>query len=115
MTLRPAGAPAYRVAVDATAVPARLTGAGVYVARVLAGLAARDDLEVEAFCAPGSAGVLAALGLRLRPVAMAGAGRPARIAWTQLRAGRVARRPGPTRSTTASTTSCPCGPACPRW
>jgi glycosyltransferase involved in cell wall biosynthesis len=81
-----------RVAVDATAVPARLTGAGVYVARVLAGLAARDDLEVEAFCAPGSAGVLAAPGLRLRPVAMAGAGRPARIAWTQLLAGRAARR-----------------------
>jgi glycosyltransferase involved in cell wall biosynthesis len=83
-----------RVAVDATAVPARLTGAGVYAARLLAGLAARDDLEVEAFCAPGSAGVLAAPGLRLRPVAMAGAGRPARIAWTQLRAGRAARRAG---------------------
>jgi glycosyltransferase involved in cell wall biosynthesis len=83
-----------RVAVDATAVPARLTGAGVYVARVLAELAARDDLEIEAFCAPGSAGVLAAPGLRLRPVAMAGAGRPARIAWTQLLAGRAARRAG---------------------
>ena len=89
MSFRAEGAPVYRVAVDATAVPARLTGAGVYVARVLAGLAARDDLEVEAFCAPGSAGVLAAPGLRLRPVAMAGAGRPARIAWTQLRAGMV--------------------------
>jgi glycosyltransferase involved in cell wall biosynthesis len=84
----------FRVAVDATAVPARLTGAGVYAARVLAGLAARDDLEVEAFCAPGSAGALAAPGLRLRPVAMAGAGRPARIAWTQLLAGRAARRAG---------------------
>jgi len=81
VTLRPDGAPAHRVAVDATAVPARLTGAGVYVARVLAGLAARDDLEVEAFCAPGSAGVLAAPGLRLRPVAMAGAGRPACPRW----------------------------------
>src|SRR5918995_1534405 len=83
-----------RVALDATAVPARLTGAGVYVARVLAGLAARDDLEVEAFCALGSAGVLAAPGLALRPVAAAGRGRPARIAWTQLRAGRAARRAG---------------------
>jgi glycosyltransferase involved in cell wall biosynthesis len=88
------GAPVCRVAVDATAVPARLTGAGVYVARVLAGLAARDDLEVEVFCSPGSAGALAAPGLALRPVAMAGAGRPARIAWTQLRAGRAARRAG---------------------
>jgi glycosyltransferase involved in cell wall biosynthesis len=82
------------VAVDATAVPARLTGAGVYVARVLAALAGRDDLEMEAFCAPGSAGVLAAPGLRLRPVAAAGAGRPARIAWTQLLAGRAARAAG---------------------
>jgi glycosyltransferase involved in cell wall biosynthesis len=82
------------VVADATAVPARLTGAGVYAARVLAGLAARDDLEVEAFCAPGSAAVLAAPGLALRPVAMAGAGRPARIAWTQLLAGRAARRAG---------------------
>jgi glycosyltransferase involved in cell wall biosynthesis len=83
-----------RVAVDATAVPARLTGAGVYVARVLAALAARDDLEVEAFCAAGSARVLAAPGLRLRPVALASAGRPARIAWTQLLAGRAARAAG---------------------
>ena len=46
-----------RIAVDATAVPARLTGAGVYVARVLAELATRNDLEMEVFCAPGSAGV----------------------------------------------------------
>jgi glycosyltransferase involved in cell wall biosynthesis len=83
-----------KVAVDATAVPTRLTGAGVYAARVLAGLAARDDLEVEAFCAPGSTGALAAPGLVLRPVALAGAGRPARIAWTQLLAGRAARRAG---------------------
>jgi glycosyltransferase involved in cell wall biosynthesis len=83
-----------RVAVDATAVPARLTGAGVYAARVLAALAGRDDLEVEAFCAPGSAGALAAPGLRLRPVAVAGAGRPTRIAWTQLLAGRAARTAG---------------------
>ncbi|HEX3211096.1 MAG TPA: hypothetical protein VH016_00890, partial [Actinomycetota bacterium] len=64
MTLRPEGAPGYRVAVDATAVPARLTGAGVYVARVLGKLATRDDLELEVFCAPSSAGVLAAPGLR---------------------------------------------------
>jgi glycosyltransferase involved in cell wall biosynthesis len=83
-----------RVLVDATAVPARLTGAGVYAARVLAALAGRDDLEVAAFCAPGSAASLAAPGLRLHPVAAAGAGRPARIAWTQLLAGRAARAAG---------------------
>jgi glycosyltransferase involved in cell wall biosynthesis len=81
-----------RVAVDATAVPARLTGAGVYTARVLAALARRDDLELEVLCAPGSASALAADGLRLHPVTVAGAGRPARIAWTQLLAGRAAGR-----------------------
>jgi glycosyltransferase involved in cell wall biosynthesis len=83
-----------RVAVEASAVPARLTGAGVYVAKLLAAMGARDDLELEVFCAPGSAAVLAAPGLRLHPVAAARAGRPARIAWTQLRAGRAARAAG---------------------
>jgi glycosyltransferase involved in cell wall biosynthesis len=83
-----------KVAVDATAVPARLTGAGVYAARLLAVLARRGDLQVEAFCAPGSVDALAAQGLRLRPVALAVAGRPARIGWTQLLAGRAARAAG---------------------
>jgi glycosyltransferase involved in cell wall biosynthesis len=86
--------PAIRVAVEASAVPARLTGAGVYVARLLAAMAARDDLELEVFCAPGSADALAAPGLALHPVAAARAGRPARIAWTQLLAGRAARAAG---------------------
>ena len=81
-----------RVAVDATAVPARLTGAGVYAAGLLDALARRDDLELEAFCSPGSAAALAAPGLRLHPVSVAAAGRPARIAWTQLLAGLAARR-----------------------
>ena len=63
-----------RVAVDATAIPARLTGAGVYAAGLLAALARRDDLELEAFCAPGSAAALAAPGLRLHPVRIAAAG-----------------------------------------
>ena len=79
-----------RVAVEASAVPARLTGAGVYVAKLLAAMGARDDLALEVFCAPGSAAVVAAPGLRLHPVAAAQAGRPARIAWPQLLAGRAA-------------------------
>jgi glycosyltransferase involved in cell wall biosynthesis len=83
-----------RVAIEASAVPARLTGAGVYVARLLAAMATRDDLELEVFCAPGSAAVLGAPGLRLHPVAAARAGRPSRIAWTQLLAGRAARSAG---------------------
>jgi glycosyltransferase involved in cell wall biosynthesis len=83
-----------RVAIEASAVPARLTGAGVYVARLLAAMASRDDVEAEVFCAPGSAAALAAPGLRLHPVAAARAGRPARIIWTQLLAGRAARAAG---------------------
>src|SRR6266566_1385835 len=83
-----------RVAVDATAVPARLTGAGIYAARMLEALALRGEVELEVFVAPGSAGSLAASGLRLHPVRTAGLGRPARIAWTQLASGRAARAAG---------------------
>ncbi len=83
-----------KVAVDATAVPARLTGAGVYAARLLAALALRGEVGLEVFVAPGSAAVLAAPGLELRPVRAAELGRPARIAWTHLAAGRAARAAG---------------------
>ena len=83
-----------RVAVDATAIPARLTGAGVYTARLLAALAARGGVELDAFVAPHAAGTLAARGVRVHEVGVAGRGRPARIAWTQLAAGRAARRAG---------------------
>ena len=83
-----------KVAVDATAVPAKLTGAGVYAARMLAALALRGEVELEVFVAPGSAPALAAPGLELRLVRAARLGRPARIAWTHLGAGRSARRAG---------------------
>jgi glycosyltransferase involved in cell wall biosynthesis len=80
--------------VDATAVPARLTGAGVYAARVLAALALRGGVELEVFVAPASAAALAAPGLELRPVRAAGLSRPARITWTHVAAGRAARAAG---------------------
>ena len=83
-----------RVAVDATAIPPRLTGAGVYAAKLLARFARRDDLDLEVFAALGSFAALAAPGLRLRAVRAAGLGRPARIGWTQLAAGAAARRSG---------------------
>jgi len=83
-----------RVAVDATAVPARLTGAGVYASHLLAALGRRGDLDLDVFVAPGSAALLAAPGLRLHEVAAAGSGRPARIAWSRLAAGRAARAAG---------------------
>ena len=79
--------PPLRVAVDATAIPPRLTGAGVYAAKLLASFARRDDLDLEVFAALGSFAALAAPGLRLRAVRAAGLGRPARIGWTQLAAG----------------------------
>jgi glycosyltransferase involved in cell wall biosynthesis len=69
-----AGAPTaatLRVAVDATAVPARLTGAGVYTSRLLAALARRDDVDLDVFAARGSAALLAGPGLRLHQVAAA--------------------------------------------
>jgi glycosyltransferase involved in cell wall biosynthesis len=81
-----------RVAVDATAIPPRLTGAGVYAAELLQRFARRDDLDLVVFAAVGSFAALAAPGLRLRAVRAAGLGRPARIGWTQLAAGRAARR-----------------------
>jgi glycosyltransferase involved in cell wall biosynthesis len=87
------------VAVDATAIPPRQTGAGVYAARLLAALGRRAGQpgggpRLEVFVAPGSAASLAAPGLRLHPVAAAGWHRAARIAWTQVRSGRAATRVG---------------------
>src|SRR6266511_3454866 len=89
-----AAADRLRVAVDATAVPAKLTGAGVYAARMLEALALRGEVELEVFAAPESAESLAAPGLNLHAVRTAGLGRPARIAWTHLASGRAARAAG---------------------
>jgi glycosyltransferase involved in cell wall biosynthesis len=44
--------------------------------------------------APHAAGTLAAPGVRVHEVGVAGRGRPARIAWTQVAAGRAARGEG---------------------
>jgi glycosyltransferase involved in cell wall biosynthesis len=83
-----------RVAVDATAIPPRLTGAGVYAARVLETLGQHTELTLDVFAAPHATATLGAPGTRLHLVGMAGRGRPARIAWTQLRSGAAARRAG---------------------
>jgi glycosyltransferase involved in cell wall biosynthesis len=83
--------------VDATAIPPRQTGAGVYVARLLAALGRRQrelDLRLEVFATPAAAGSLAAPGLRMHPVRVAGWHRAARIAWTQSLAGLAATRAG---------------------
>jgi glycosyltransferase involved in cell wall biosynthesis len=61
---------------------------------MLEALALRGEVDLEVFVAPASARSLAAPGLHARPVRAAGLGRPARIAWTHLAAGRAARAAG---------------------
>jgi glycosyltransferase involved in cell wall biosynthesis len=92
------------VAIDATAIPARLTGAGVYVAKLLeclaAGPVASGTLELDVFVAPHAVDTLTPAidgdqaGVRLHPVAITGRGRAARIVWTQLAAATAAGRTG---------------------
>lgn len=90
------------MAVDATAIPARLTGAGVYVAKLLQALVTNPPdgrpLRLDVFTAPHAESALDVRGsaaeFRLRAIPAAGRGRPARIAWTQLAAGAAARRAG---------------------
>jgi glycosyltransferase involved in cell wall biosynthesis len=88
---RPIDTP-FPVAVDATAVPARLTGAGVYVDGLLRGLGARRDLTVHAFLAPHTPITPAVPGVRVHRVRAAGHGRLARMGWTQAYAGHAAVR-----------------------
>ena len=105
-----------RIAVDATAIPPRLTGVGIYVAGLLRALSRRDDVSIEVFADPRSVEVLrpdgqfsdkrphpdsspaqrpwARSAVRVHAVRAAGAGRPLRIAWTQLGATRAASRVG---------------------
>ena len=80
-----------RVAFDVTAIPPKLTGAGVFVARLVEALAARDDVTLELVTRTDDAD-------RWRPHgvvhAVAPSTRPARLAWEQARAPGVARRIG---------------------
>jgi glycosyltransferase involved in cell wall biosynthesis len=82
---------ALRVAFDVTAIPPKITGAGVFVARLVEALAARDDIALDLVTRRDDAE-------RWRPHgivhAVAPSTRPARLAWEQARAPGVARRIG---------------------
>jgi glycosyltransferase involved in cell wall biosynthesis len=80
-----------RVALDVTAIPPRLTGAGVYVARLAGALAARDDLELVLVTRRDDVDRWQPLGA-VHPGAPSS--RPARLVWEQTSAARVAPRLG---------------------
>ena len=93
-----------RVAIEASAVPARLTGAGVYVARLLAAMASRQDVEadpgefVDSY-RPGSwldPGPYGCLGTGLGYAIAARVARPSAQVVLLLRLRRPRRRPSST-------------------
>jgi len=78
-----------RVALDVTAIPPRVTGAGVYVERLADALRRRDDVDLVLVTRENDAERWRACG---EVEAVAPASRPARLAWEQLSAPSVARR-----------------------
>ena len=80
-----------RVAVDVTAIPPRLTGAGVYVARLVEALGRRDDVELVLVTRRNDADRWCPHG-EVQPSAPPS--RPARLVWEQTTAPAVARRLG---------------------
>lgn len=83
-----------RVVMEATAIPARLTGAGVYATRLTKALGERSDVSMTALTSPQGAAGFAAPGVAVHPVAVTGAGRAARIAFTLALSGVAARCAG---------------------
>src|SRR5688572_22623891 len=80
-----------RVALDVTAIPPRLTGAGTYVARLVDALARRDDVDLAIIARKDDADRWRHGGT---VHAVAPSSRPARLAWEQVSAPSVARRIG---------------------
>jgi glycosyltransferase involved in cell wall biosynthesis len=80
-----------RVALDVTAIPPRLTGAGVYVARLADALGRRDDVDLVLVSRRDDRDRWNTAG---EVVAVAPPSRPGRLAWEQLSAPAVARRVG---------------------
>ncbi|MEA3019089.1 MAG: hypothetical protein QOI47_613 [Actinomycetota bacterium] len=79
------------VAIDVTAIPARLTGAGVYVAELVEALARRDDVDLALVTRRDDAARWSRFGT---VHAVAPGPRPARLVWEQLAAPAAARRVG---------------------
>jgi glycosyltransferase involved in cell wall biosynthesis len=76
---------------DVTAIPPKVTGAGVYVARLVEALGRRDDIHLELVTRRSDAERWAPHG---DVHAVAPDGRPARLVWEQTTAPRVAARIG---------------------
>lgn len=79
------------VALDVTAIPPQLTGAGVYVARLVDALAQRGDVDLVLITRKDDAARWAGKG---KVHAVAPGSRPARLVWEQTSAPAVARRIG---------------------
>jgi glycosyltransferase involved in cell wall biosynthesis len=79
------------VAIDVSAIPARLTGAGVYVARLVDALSRRDDVDLALVARRDDAERWRGLGT---VHAVAPGPRPARLAWEQVSAPGLARSIG---------------------
>jgi len=82
---------ATRVAFDVSAIPPKITGAGVFVARLVEALGRRDDITLELVTRRDDTERWRAHGI---VHAVAPSARPARLAWEQARGPGVARRIG---------------------
>jgi glycosyltransferase involved in cell wall biosynthesis len=81
------------VALDVTAIPTRLTGAGVYVARLVDALSQRNDVDLALVARRDDAERWTGKGT---VHAVAPSSRPARLAWEQSSAPKLARAIGAT-------------------
>jgi glycosyltransferase involved in cell wall biosynthesis len=83
-----------RVAIDVSAIPAQAAGAGFYVLRMVEALAAAGAVDLDLVAGAGDAGRWRTLAPSAQVHPVAPARRPARLAWEQTYAPRVARRIG---------------------
>jgi glycosyltransferase involved in cell wall biosynthesis len=81
-----------RLLLDVSAVPAHPVGAGVYTVQLARGLAAHDDVDLHLLARRGDAPRWADLAPKAAVHPEVPEGRPARLAWEQLRAPALAVR-----------------------
>jgi glycosyltransferase involved in cell wall biosynthesis len=83
-----------RLLLDVSAVPTRPAGAGVYIANLARGLAARGEVDLHLLTRGDDAARWHDLAPSATVVAEAPNARPARLAWEQVRGARLAERLG---------------------
>lgn len=84
------------IAIDVTAIPPKLTGAGIYVAKLVEALDRRDDLALALVSRRDDGARWRALAPRAAVHPLAPGPRPLRLAWEQTSAPGVARKIGAT-------------------